>query len=282
MSLICILLGLILQHSVDSLHSLRNFDWFKSYSQWILKHLPGLSNQGSSSIVILLLPILLVTGLLQHWFHGAFFNVFSLIFGLAVFVFCLGPGDLNRDIDAYLEARESGDEENAQRYASAIIDREASTSPDQQTADVMQGILHLSNDRIFAVIFWFALLGPLGALMFRLTSYTMYHITNKTLADAAKNLQALMAWAPAHLVAWGYALTGNYEGATASYRGKVKQDDLSSCNYYTLITAGMGALKDCAPGEETACIRATRGLVLRTLVVWLAVIGMLTLIGWIS
>jgi len=46
------------------------------------------------------------------------------------------------------------------------------------------------------------------------------------------------------------------------------------------VSAGLGALKDCEPGEETACIRATRGLVLRTLVVWLAVIAVLTLIGW--
>ena len=91
-----------------------------------------------------------------------------------------------------------------------------------------------------------------------------------------------VAWAPAHLVAIGYALTGNYEGATASFREKTKQDDLSDCNDLTLIAAGLGALKDCAPGEETSCIRATRGLVLRTLVVWLAVIALLTLIGWMA
>ncbi|VAW58644.1 hypothetical protein MNBD_GAMMA08-2756 [hydrothermal vent metagenome] len=51
---------------------------------------------------------------------------------------------------------------------------------------------------------------------------------------------------------------------------------------HTLITAGQGALKDCAPGEETACIRSARGLVLRTLIVWLAFISILTLMGWMS
>ena len=153
---------------------------------------------------------------------------------------------------------------------------------DDSRHDVMHAILQESNDRIFSVIFWFMVLGPFGALLFRLTSYTMHTTHNKTLNEAATKLQAIMAWAPAHLVAMGYALTGNYEGASQSFRDKTKQDDLSDCNNMTLLTAGLGALKDCSPGEETSCIRATRGLVLRTLVVWLAVIALLTLIGWAS
>ena len=282
MALICIIIALIAERATDTLTNLRSFRWFEQYSQWMFNHLPGLTQQGASSIVILLLPIFIITVLIQNGLNDIWFGFPSLIFGLIVFMYCLGPGDLNREIDQYLEARESGNEEQAQQYASAITGKEASMSPDQQIVDVMHAILHESNDRFFSVIFWFLVLGPLGALTFRLTSYIMHTTHNKTLGDAATKLQAIMAWAPAHLVAMGYALTGNYEGASQSFRDKTSQEDLSKCNYLTLITAGLGALKDCTPGEETACIRATRGLVLRTLTVWLAVIALLTLIGWMA
>ena len=282
MALICILAGLILERALDTLQNLRNFKWFDQYSQWMLDHLPGLSNQGTSSIVILLLPVMVLAGFFQHAIADVFLGFFSLLFGLFVFIYCLGPGDLNKEIDGFLEAWESGDEEKTHKCASAIIGKEAPNSPDQQIVEVMHAILHEPNDRFFSVIFWFVVLGPFGALLYRLTSYTMKYSSNKTLSAAAKRLQAILAWAPAHVIAMGYALTGNYEGASTSFREKVKQDDLTDCNYQTLLTAGLGALKDCTPGEETACIRSTRGLVLRTLVVWLAVIAMLTLIGWMA
>lgn len=282
MALICIVIALLVERTTHSLQDLRNFRWFEQYSQWMINHLPGLTNQGASLIVILLLPIIIVTAIIQNGLDDKFFSLFSLLFSLAVLIYTLGPHDLNREVDDYLEARESGNEEEAQKIASMMSQKPASASPDQQSVDVMHAILTESNDRIFSVIFWFLLLGPLGALVFRLASYTMQTTHNNTLGDAARKLQAIMAWAPAHLVAAGYALTGNYEGASQGFREKIKQDDLSECNYMTLITAGLGALKDCEPGEETACIRSTRGLVLRTLVVWVAVIAVLTLIGWMA
>lgn len=282
MALICILIGLILERTLDRIREFRKFHWFNRYSQWMIQHLPGLIEQGASSIIILLLPLMIVVAIVQNTLDNIFFDLFSVLFGLLVFVYCLGPRDLSVDIDGFLDARENGDEEKAQQYATAIMGEESSRAPDRQIADVMHAILYQSNDRIFAVIFWFVILGPFGAILYRLTSYTMLFSMNKTLAAAAKKLQAILAWPSAHLVSMGYALTGNYEGATAGFRDKSKPDDLSLSNYNTLTRAGLGALKDCTPGEETACIRSTRGLVLRTLVVWLAVISILTLIGWMA
>lgn len=282
MALICILFGIIFERVSDILENYRNFDWFDNYSRWLLKTLPGIGSQQQSSILILLLPVMLITMLLQIWFDGRLLGLIDLLFGLVIFAFCLGPKDLNRQINRYLEARENGDEEEANSEACAIMQKDPPKDPDQQVVEIMRSILHESNDRFFAVIFWFVILGPFGALLYRLTSHTMRSTGSATLANAARQFQAILAWVPAHLVAMGYALTGNYEGAKQEFYSKNKQDDLYDCNYHTLITAGQGALKDCAPGEETACIRSARGLVLRTLVVWLAFIAILTLIGWMS
>lgn len=282
MALICILIGIIFERASDLLESRRNFDWYDSYSRWLLKTLPGLTNQQKSSIVILLFPVMLVIGLLQGWLDDKLLGLTQLLFGLVIFAYSLGPYDLNRQINRYLEAREAGDEDTACEEAVLIMQKEAPTDSDQQTVEVMRAVLHEANDRFFAVIFWFVVLGPMGALLYRLTSHTMRNSASATLSAAARQLLAILAWAPAHLVAVGYALTGNYEGAKQQFISKNKQDDLYECNYHTLITAGQGALKDCQPGEETACIRSARALVLRTLVVWLAIIAMMTLMGWMA
>jgi len=282
MALICILIGIIFERASDTLEKLRNFEWFDNYSRWILHTFPRVTEQSRISIIIVLLPILLLTAILQGWFEGQLLGLIELLFGLVIFAFCLGPKDLNRQINNYLEAKENGDETIAYNEACNIMQKDAPTDPDQQVVEVMRSILHEPNDRFFSVIFWFVVLGPLGALMYRLATHTMRTAENETLANAATQLQAIMAWAPAHMAAIGYALTGNYEGAKHEFYSKTKQDNLTECNYLTLITAGQGALKDCKPGEETACIRSARALVLRTLIVWLSFIAILTLMGVMS
>ncbi len=282
MTLICILLGLILDRTSHILEQRRNFDWFDQYTHWLSSKLPDLLSQNPSSIVILLLPVMLLVTLIQSWIDTQLYSLLDVIFGLTIFAFSLGPLELNRLVDSYLQAREQGDEQTAREEACAIMIGEASADPDQQTVEVIRGILHSANDRIFAVIFWFVLLGPLGALLYRLSSHTQYTGSNATLAKAARRLQAIMAWVPAHLTAMAYALTGNYEGARLEFSNKNKQENLSDCNFHTLITAGQGALKDCDPGAEATCIHSAQSLVQRSLIVWLAIISALTLIGWMA
>jgi len=283
MALICILFGIIFERFSDTLENLRNFDWYDRYSQWLLDALPLNSNeQPKTTLLLMLLPLLLATGILQFWFAGSLLGLVELLFGIVVFAYCLGPQDINRQVDRYLAARENGDEAGARHEASQIMQQKAPDDPDQQTLGVMRAVLHETNDRVFAVIFWFVLLGPLGALLYRLTSHTMRTTQQPMLAVAATQLQAILAWAPAHLVAISYALTGDYEGAKQEYSSKARHDDLREANYLSLITAGQGALKVCGPGEETACVRSARALVLRTLVVWLAAVAILTLTGLIA
>jgi len=282
MTLICILISIIFDHISELLEQRRNFNWFDQYSRWMSQNLPGLNSQSQSSILILLLPVLLCVGFFQSWIDDKLYGALDLLFGLTIFAFSLGPVDLGRQVKRYLEARKNGDEQAAINEASAILSDQASAEPALQTIEVIRGILHSANDRFFAVIFWFVLLGPLGALLYRLSAHTRYTSSNATLSKAARQLQAILAWAPAHLAAMAYALTGNYQGARLEFSNKNKQDDLADCNYHTLITAGQGALKDCDPGDEDTCIHAAQELVQRALIVWLAIIAMLTLMGWMS
>lgn len=282
MALICIILALLIERSQTSVDHLRTFHWFDTYSQRMMRNLPGIDKQGAASIIILFLPLLIPLALLQYALLGHFYDLFSFGFALAVLIYSLG-GNLDRDIKQYLHARESGLDMLAQQHASTLTGKPAAENSKQQITEVMHGLLQQSNMRIFAVLFWFALLGPLGALFYRLTCHTLQHSTSQTLSLAARRLEAILSWAPVNLTAFSFALAGDYESVKHAWRSKPRQFDLASCNYHTLIEAGLGAVRDCEdPDKETGCVRALRALVLRSLVIWLAFIAILTLIGWMA
>lgn len=281
MALVCIILALLIERSISAMDRLRNFRWFDIYSQAMMRHLPGIDKQGAASIVFLLLPILIPLALLQFALNGVFYDLFSFGFALAILLYSLGS-NLNRDIKQYIHAREAGLDNLAQQHASTLTGKPAADQLPLQTTEVMYGVLQQSNVRLFAVLFWFVLLGPVGALFYRLTCYTLHFSPSQTLSLAARRLEAVLSWAPVNLLAFSFALAGDYENVSQAWRSKPRQNDLTSCNYHTLINAGLGAIRDYGPGEELLCIRALRGLVIRSLVIWLAVIALLTLIGWMA
>jgi membrane protein required for beta-lactamase induction len=281
MALVCIILALLLERSLTFMDRLRNFHWFDVYCQFMLRHLPGVGKQGAASIIFLLIPILVPLALLQYELAGQLYDLFSFGLALAVLLYCLGS-NLNREIKQYLHARESGLDNLAQQHATALIGKPAATEFTQQSTEVMHGLLQQSNMRLFAVLFWFVVLGPVGALLYRLTCYTLHYSASQTLGLAARRFEAVLSWAPVNLLAFSFALAGDYENVSDNWRSKTRQNDLASCNQQTLVKAGLGAIRDCPPGDETACIRALRNLVIRSLVIWLAVIALLTLIGWMA
>ena len=281
MALVCIIFALLIERSLTALDSLRNFRWFDVYSYNMMHRLPGIDKQGAASIIILLLPVLIPVGVLQYYLSGLFYGLFSFGYSLVILIYCLGS-NINRDIKLYIQAREAGDHALAQQRASIIIGKPAAEISLQQTEQVMHGLLQQSNMRLFAVLFWFVVLGPEGALLYRLTCHTLLHSPSQTLSRAAQRLEAVLSWIPVSLMALSFALAGDYENVSEGWRSKSKQNDLGASNYHTLIKAGIGAIGDCEPGDEIACIQAMRSLLKRSLVIWLAVIAMLTLIGWMA
>ncbi|HHO59589.1 MAG TPA: regulatory signaling modulator protein AmpE [Thiotrichales bacterium] len=280
MALISIVLGLILDRMFLHLHELRDMTWFEYYSQKICtltkNRLPPLQ------FMLILAPPLLIVLLVQVLLSGVMFNLPGFIFGIAVFIYCLGPACLVTDIDAYVHAREIGDDDEALHYAGAITERAASTSPDQQTTDVTRAILYVANERIFSAIFWFVMLGPFGALLYRLTAQLSKQIEYEELSAFANYIQAIMAFIPARMLAMGYALTGNFDAAYHAYKGRLRSPDISHSNFDVLVSAGIGAMKDMEMKSEIASIHAAQALVMRSVMVWIAVLAILTLGGWLQ
>ena len=72
-----------------------------------------------------------------------------------------------------------------------------------------------ANNRLFAVIFWFVLIGPLGAWAYRVTDLIRrravfntsrdQEYSNPAVLNASVMIHGWLAWIPARLTAIGYA-----------------------------------------------------------------------------
>ena len=280
MALISIILGLFLDRTFRHLHDLRDMTWFEFYVQAI-QRLTGKRLPPLQFIIILALPVSLLLSV-QILLHDFLFNLPGFIFGIIIFIYCLGPACLSTDIEAYIHARTLGDEDEALHYAGTITDSAASTSPDQQTSDVTRAILYIANERIFATIFWFVILGPFGAMLYRLISELSKQIDFDELAEFSEFIHAIMAWVPARMLAAGYALTGNFDGAYHAYKDRAYTSNISHSNNEVLVSTGLGAMQNLEAGNELACIYAAQALVMRSVIVWISILAVLTLGGIIN
>jgi len=277
MALISIILGLFLDRTFRHLHDLRDMAWFEFYAQSI-QRFTGNRVPPLQFILILALPVLLLLGI-QILLHDFLFNLPAFVFGVAVFIYCLGPACLSTDIEAYIHARTLGDEDEALHYAGTITDSAASSSPDQQTSDVTRAILYIANERIFATIFWFVIFGPFGCMLYRLVSELGKQIEYDNLAEFSEFIHGIMAWIPARMLAAGYALTGNFDGAYHAYKDRAYTSELSQSNKEVLVATGLGAMRNLDMETELTGIYAAQGLVMRGVIVWIGMLAMMTLGG---
>lgn len=277
MALISIIIGLFLDRTFRHLHDLRDMTWFEFYAQAI-QRFTGKRMPPLQFIVILALPVILLLTL-QILLHDFLFNIPAFLFGIVVFIYCLGPACLSTDIEAYIQARTLGDDDEALHYAGTITDTAASTSPDQQTSDVTRAILYVANERIFATIFWFIILGPFGCMLYRLISELSKQIEYDELAEFSEFIHAIMAWIPARMLAAGYALTGNFDGAYHAYKDRAYTADLSQGNNEVLVATGLGAMRNLDMENELASIYAAQALVMRAVIVWIGILAVMTLGG---
>ncbi|MGH8119293.1 MAG: hypothetical protein ACRESK_01615, partial [Gammaproteobacteria bacterium] len=158
---------------------------------------------------------------------------------------------------------------------------------DHSDRNLLEGILVYANHRLFAVLFWFMVLGPCGAVLYRLATALLqqYQEIHGGYGDSARDLCNILDWPASRLFALGNALTGNMVDALEAWR-EVEQNSLT-VNENIIRASGLGALNYHPSGDETEhllddriyWVRALQGMLNRTLLVWLTVLGLMTLSG---
>jgi membrane protein required for beta-lactamase induction len=247
----------------------------------------------ASVVFVLVLPV----GLLEIFLQGRLMHVPQFLFAVVVLLFCLGPRDLEETVRDYREAADSGNIAAANRVAKELLECE----PDADSlADVEEAIYAQANNRIFGVVFWFVLLGPTGAWLFRVLDLMQRRAVEfsqkndsadnednvpwSRMAAAAILLHRIFAWLPGHLLAGGYILGGSFDGAVEAWRNVDKEESalFPGPTDQLLGAVGCGAS---ASEIQTTSERAGAALaqVERTLwFIWLPILALMTLYDLLS
>ena len=284
MTLIIILIALGIDFFLGDLGRIRNFNWFISLHFWLEKRLAHfkywdgtLGLLGLLSIVILVL--LLVIQLLSFWSW-----IVETVFSLLVLIYCLAPEELDNQLDEYITAVDDEDASAVASLNDELINETVINDEDSNEAALIKSVFIDAHKRTFAVIFWFLIFGAAGALLYRLVDILNdeLHEIRSGFSDSTNILLTILEWPSSRLMVLGLALGGNLVDALPGWG---KSEHLSfEVNNQVLTDAGMGALQYLpeveVPGREKSYwISELKSLINRTLIIWLAILGIMTLSG---
>ena len=290
MSLLSVIFALIAEHFISNLTDLRRFDFVFRYVSALRAKLPTFSFQnGTVTLLIVVGGILFVVWLISAMLANVL-GLFGFIFGIAVLVFMIGPRDLDEDVKSINAALENKDYEAANFHASDLVNHPVSEPPMTLVQTVKVNILLQANIRILGVFFWFILLGPVGAVLFRLTCLLKQNQQNEDddFANASRDLYKILNWLPARVCVLSYAVAGNFVD-TMSYWNGVSDLWLRDSEDFIMVS-GVGALRyEQRVGREEhddeepdiTSVQQALSLVKRAIIVWVVLLGLLTVTGWL-
>jgi AmpE protein len=301
-TLIAVVIALVVGHTMPALVALRRYDWFIRWLEWLAAQLGDSPTwRGVGGLLFAILPPLLVVGVLQLLLRGDFYGFPAFLFALATLFYAWGPRDLDLDVEAVVEARDV----DARRDAAARLfpEREA---PSLDGGSLVEAVFRCALWRWFGVLLWFLLLGAFGALLYRLVSLCAQGEAQKRLPEgasqAARTVLAFLDWPVAQLMTLSLALVGNFDSvfsawkdaggagytgdtrflaaaARASVRSELAEEALDDIDT-EFVADGGAAVSRSIPGLPE--LRDAMSLVWRILLLWLAVLALFVIAGWVA
>ena len=289
MKLIIVLIALGVEIQLGNFDKYRNLVWFERYVTWLETRLAdfGFWNGAAGLLLTLFIPLVLL-GVLVYLASYIHF-VLGFLLSLPVLIYSFGPA-LSALVNRYMEALVGDDDSTCREILDQILYGDT-TAGEAAPEQVISSIMLRAHEYLFAVVFWFLLLGAVGALMYCLVVNLArrYEKVDSGYAGAVRDLHNILMWPSARLLAVGFAAGGSLVGAVGSWRSV--SDNTLEVSREVITVSGLGALHyDPARGEDTAAdkevliarLKETLALINRTLIVWLIVLGLMTIAGWIS
>lgn len=286
-SLLVALIALGLLHVMPQLARWRGDGLFR---RWVTQ-LADTSGSGRVALALLLPTVLcaLLWWLLGHTPLG---GLLQLLFSLTVVLYCFGPREFEADLEAILGAPDGVSREAA---AQTLAD---DGSPIAWNAPALGvAIAYAALRRRFAVLLWFFLLGPAGALLYRLAQ-TLARSDSLQLDSSSRSAARYVAnaldWLPAQLLTFTLAFVGHWDAVIGAWRRWHSQTAPTS--WYSSEPGFLGAaaqadvLIDIEAGDgyaeehsdPLAELVRLRSALLRALLAWLSLAALIVIGGWVS
>ncbi|MNZ68795.1 regulatory protein AmpE [compost metagenome] len=173
---------------------------------------PRLAGRPLQQLLLVLGVPLLLLALLLWSLAPLAYGWLLLPVHLAVLLWSLGRGDPLHSLAPFRASWQRGDTEAAYLEAKRDLGVQAEDAP-TLLKQVQGFLLWQAHEGFFAVIFWYALLGPLPALAYRLLALLSEQAGDQGLRRCATRLRRALDWLPARLLALSLALAGNFVAA---------------------------------------------------------------------
>lgn len=297
-TLIATVVALVLGHLAPALvTAMRHYGWFENWLRGFnARFHEGSFWYGRWGLLLAVLPPLLLVLLFQLALDEPMLGIPALLFAVLVLLYCWGPRDLDLDVDTIVQAP---DAESRRKAAAALFPEGQAAS--LEPARLVEAVFRNAMRRWFGLLFWFMVLGPFGALLYRLTVLAVDGpgarvLPAETLAGA-RVLLAILEWPVAQLMTLAVALVGDFDAVLDAWRGaggasfdldapfldavaraSVKSDLAEQAADYA---DAEGA--ELAPFQgELPELRDAMSLVWRSLLAWLAVLALFVIAGFVS
>lgn len=287
LSLLAVLIALGLLHLLPQLAQWRDDRVFRG---WV-RQLDDTAGRGRVLITLVVptLLCLLLSDLLGHLPLGSFL---LLAFAVAVLLYGLGPHAFEADLEAILHAPDPlAREAAAQRLA------ESGQRVAWNAHALGEAVAMAALRRRFGVLLWFFLLGPAGALLYRLAQ--ALGRDDALALDPGSRIHAgfvanALDWLPAQLLVFTLALVGHWDAVMASWRRW--RERAAPTSWYTdepdfLAAAACADIDVEIEAGDGYAEERTRPLLeltrmrsafLRALLAWLSVVALIVLGGWLT
>ncbi len=272
MTVLIVLLGLALSHFIGPVRKLRDFRWLL----WPLaRQRAWLPARPWLALVTVIVTVLVVSGL-AVWLAESLLGLagWSLL-ALGVLVYSLGPRDLDDDV-ATLSDRSAG----ADTAEVADVARTMRLSLDEPAGASAAAVLHAALSRWFGVVFWFVVLGIPGALLYRLARCALQlEGVDRGARNWLARLRLVMDWPVTVLMGLSAGLCGDLDRTFRVWREH--RDDGPAWLVTPRFLDHLGASLTTPVDDFDSGLRAGHRMAWRMLILWLVVLSLMLLAGWL-
>lgn len=293
MTITAILLAFSLCHFIRELGQVRQHQWLGGWIQQadgIFSRMPGWSDL-TGFVVILFVP-LLALGLVNQLVYTGFGNLGIFLLAIAVLVYTFGARDLDTQVADIIG---STDEASQDAALGALLRADVPDDLEACRSKKVDAVFSEALHRWFGIIFWFALLGIVGAFMYRMVDWLACE--KSTLTGSQKQLflraRQVLDWPAAQLMTLSLAIATDFDSVLIAWKqfhdeqghGLFEGDNgflLASARQIVLSGhAAQDGYADQLDGP-LATLKQSMDLVWRVLGVWMTVLALLLLIDVIT
>lgn len=247
MTFIVILISLSIQW-FSKLRSARyQLNWVDSYCRFMQARITSLTTQhGWVAILFLVAPIILITSVVFTLVYHGLGHLGYLVLSLVLLWYCM-------DVRAFLES---------------------TTVP---------ALLLIAYQRLFVLLFWYSIFGPIGLILYVIINELHHYFLSlfseepirKTILSDLVVTQSVLDWVPVRLLGLTFALAGHFSSVFNRWITELFHG--ISTDQHLVITWGEAAMQ---PGDMN--VEEAKGLIYRSLIIWLVVMALVSLGFWIG